>query len=46
MEVPEVKLWSGIVAGEDLIVVEHDCVHLVRVVELGAPVLVDDKGQE
>lgn len=46
MEVPEVELWPSVVAGEDLVVVKDDRVHLVRVVELRSLVLVDDERQE
>jgi hypothetical protein len=57
VEVPEVELRSSIIAGEDLScvfllliiscrVVQDDCVHLVRVVELRSLVLLDDEGQE
>jgi hypothetical protein len=46
MEMSEVELWASIVAGEHLIVVEDDCVHLMGVVELSPLVFVDDQRQE
>jgi hypothetical protein len=39
----EVELRASIVAGEDLAVVQDDCVDLVGAVELGPFVLVDDQ---
>lgn len=46
VEVSEVELWASIVAGEHLIIVEDNGVHLVGVVELSALVFVDNQGQE
>ena len=43
VQVPEVELRPSVVAGEHLIVVEDDRVHLVGVVELGALMLVNDQ---